>query len=78
MHLSAFLSRLGAQERSGEDHREELVFFFSQDRKEQEGTGRKGATASDSGQGLPGGTCRGLKVGMKTSGVLPRSTRTWP
>lgn len=28
-------------------------------RQEGTGTGRKGATASDSGQGLPGGTCRG-------------------
>jgi hypothetical protein len=38
MHLSAFLPRLGAQERSREDCREELVFFFSQDRNMKEGS----------------------------------------
>lgn len=38
VHLSAFLPRLGAQERSREDCREELVFFFSQDRNMKEGS----------------------------------------
>lgn len=73
MHLSAFLPRLGAQERSREDHREELVFFFSQDRKEQEQEGRELQRVTV-GKDFP----EGRVEGMKSSGVLPRSTRTWP
>lgn len=43
----------------------------------QEHEGRKLQRVA-AGKDFPEGRVEGLRVGMKTSGVLPRSTRTWP